>query len=181
MFHSIKKVESNTGKGYRKIDSKFVIPAKLENQFKSSNGIKDAWTEFRHYTRENSLIHQYFVDFIENEIAPALHTVLKEIGQYKVGLKKNKELRTTILWDYRKRADAVITRLNNDIYATVNQQEKQTSQYIVPKKDPLLTKYGKCFSLLSFLSLLCPLLFVSPCLTYLFIIFSCGAYNSKFI
>lgn len=142
MFQNIKKVEFNTGKGYRKIDSKFKIPSKIENQFKSSGGVKDAWSAFRQYTRENSLIHQDFVDFIENEIIPTLHIMLKDIQQHMHSLKKNKELRTNTLWDCRKKSDSVITRLNSIIYTTVNSQEKAKSQYVIPKNDPLLTKYG---------------------------------------
>ncbi|KAG2233642.1 hypothetical protein INT48_008432 [Thamnidium elegans] len=141
MFQNIKKVEFSTGKGYRKIDSKFMIPSKIENQFKSSGGVKDAWSAFRQYTRENSLIHQDFVDFIENEIIPTLHIMLKDIHQHMDSLKKNKELRTNTLWDCRKKSDSVITRLNSIIYATVNNQEKAKSQYVIPKSDPLLTKY----------------------------------------
>ncbi|GAA5795403.1 hypothetical protein HPULCUR_000759 [Helicostylum pulchrum] len=141
MFQNIKKVEFSTGKGYRKIDSKFKIPSKIENQFKSSGGVKDAWSAFRQYTRENSLIHQDFVDFIENEIIPTLHIMLQDIQQHMNSLKKNKELRTNSLWDCRKKSDSVITRLNSIIYATVNSQEKAKSQYVIPKSDPLLTKY----------------------------------------
>ncbi|KAI7887827.1 uncharacterized protein EV154DRAFT_327817 [Mucor mucedo] len=140
MFQSIKKVEFSTGKGYRKIDAKFAIPSKIENQFKSSDGVKDAWHAFRQYTRENSLIHQDFVDYIENEILPILHIMLRDIHLHMQGMKHNKQLYTNSLWDCRKQADSVITRLNTDIYATVNIQEKQKSPYVTPKRDPLLTK-----------------------------------------
>lgn len=143
MFQNIKKVESNTGKGYRKIGAKFELPSKIENQFKSADGVKDAWIAFRQYTRENSLIHQDFVDYIENEILPILHIMLKDIHLHMQGMKQNKQLYTHCLWDCRKRADSVITRLNTDIYLTVNMQEKQKSPYVIPKRDPLLTKQGK--------------------------------------
>ncbi|CEP15056.1 hypothetical protein [Parasitella parasitica] len=142
MFHSIKKVESNTGKGYRKIDSKSAIPVKIKDQFKSSHGVQDAWSAFRQYTRENSLIHQDFVDFIENEIVPTLHTILKDIHSMMHSLKQNKDLRTSTLWECRKKADKVITQLNTDIYTTVSSQEKTKNNYVIPKsRDPLLSKY----------------------------------------
>lgn len=141
MFQKIKKVESNTGKGYRKIDAKFAFPSKIESQFKSSHGVKDAWSSFRQYTRENSLIHQDFVDFIENEIVPVLNIMIKDIHNQQNSMKQNKELRTAVLWECRKKADNVITRLNSDIYATVNSQEKAKNNYAIPKRDPLLTKY----------------------------------------
>jgi len=143
MFHSIKKVESNTGKGYRKIDSKSTIPVKIKDQFKSSHGVQDAWSAFRQYTRENSLIHQDFVDFIENEIVPTLHIILKDIHAMMQSLKQNKDLRTNTLWECRKKADKVITQLNSDIYSTVTAQEKAKNSYVIPKsRDPLLSKYG---------------------------------------
>ncbi|CAO0794697.1 unnamed protein product [Mucor circinelloides] len=142
MFHSIKKVESNTGKGYRKIDSKSTIPVKIKDQFKSSHGVQDAWSAFRQYTRENSLIHQDFVDFIENEIVPTLHIILKDIHAMMQSLKQNKDLRTNTLWECRKKADKVITQLNSDIYSTVTAQEKAKNSYVIPKsRDPLLSKY----------------------------------------
>ncbi|KAK4518162.1 uncharacterized protein ATC70_001513 [Mucor velutinosus] len=142
MFHSIKKVESSTGKGYRKIDSKSTIPVKIKDQFKSSHGVQDAWAAFRQYTRENSLIHQDFVDFIENEIVPILHIILKDIHAMMQSLKHNKDLRTNTLWECRKKADKVITQLNSDIYSVVNAQEKAKSNYVIPKgRDPLLSKY----------------------------------------
>lgn len=145
MFHSIKKVESSTGKGYRKIDSKSTIPVKIKDQFKSSHGVQDAWSAFRQYTRENSLIHQDFVDFIENEIVPTLHIILKDIHAMMQSLKHNKDLRTNTLWECRKKADKVITQLNSDIYSTVNAQEKAKSNHVIPKgRDPLLSKYGMC-------------------------------------
>ncbi|KAL9553078.1 hypothetical protein MBANPS3_003480 [Mucor bainieri] len=135
-------VESNTGKGYRKIDSKSTIPVKIKDQFKSSHGVQDAWSAFRQYTRENSLIHQDFVDFIENEIVPTLHIILKDIHAMMQSLKHNKDLRTNTLWECRKKADKVITQLNSDIYSTVNAQEKARSNYVIPKgRDPLLSKY----------------------------------------
>ncbi|CAO3611976.1 unnamed protein product [Mucor hiemalis] len=140
MFQNIKKVESNSGKGYRKIDAKFSFPHKIEGQFKSSHGVKDAWDAFRQYTRENSLIHQDFVDFIENEIIPILHIMIKDIHNQMHSLKQNKKLYTASLWDCRKKADSIITKLNSDIYATVNSQEKAKSNYVIPKRDPLLTK-----------------------------------------
>jgi hypothetical protein len=143
MFHSIKRVESNTGKDYRKIDSKFPIPTEIKDQFKSSNGVQDAWSAFRQYTRENSLIHQDFVDFIENEIEPCLNIMLKDINSQSQSLKRNKSLRTATLWDSRKKADTIITQLNSDIYNTIRSQEKVKRPYVIPKKDPLLTKYGK--------------------------------------
>lgn len=143
MFQNIKKVESNTGKGYRKIDAKFTIPSKIETQFKSSDGVKDAWSAFRQYTRENSLIHQDFVDYIENEIAPILHIMLKDTHHHMQGMKQNKQLYTNILWDCRKQADRVISKLNADIYSAVNTQEKEKSLYVIPKRDPLLTKQRK--------------------------------------
>jgi hypothetical protein len=145
MFHSIKKVESNTGKGYRKIDSKFPIPPKIRNQFQSSNGVYDAWSAFRQYTRENSLVHQGFVDFMENEIVPCLKMMLKGIHTQMQSLKTNKNLRTVTLWNCRKKADKVMTRLNTEIYNTVSSQEKQKRPFIIPKKDPLLTKFGKYY------------------------------------
>ncbi|GAN06392.1 conserved hypothetical protein [Mucor ambiguus] len=142
MFHSIKKVESSTGKGYRKIDSKSTIPVKIKDQFKSSHGVQDAWSAFRQYTRENSLIHQDFVDFIENEIVPTLHIILKDIHAMMQSLKHNKDLRTNALWECRKKADKVITQLNSDIYSTVSAQEKAKNNYVIPKgRDPLLSKY----------------------------------------
>lgn len=149
MFQNIKKVESNTGKGYRKIDSKFALPSVIENEFKSTGGVKDAWSAFRQYTRENSLIHQDFVDFIESEIIPTLQTMLKDIHHYTNSLKQNKELHTSSLWDCRKKSDRIITQLNAVICATVESQEKSESQYVPVKNDPLLTKYSK-FELIFF-------------------------------
>ncbi|KAI8064832.1 uncharacterized protein B0P05DRAFT_554509 [Gilbertella persicaria] len=141
MFQRIKKVESATGKGYRKIDTKSTIPSKIQNQFKSSDGVQDAWTAFRQFTRENSLIHQDFVDFIENEIKPTLHVMLKDIKDMTQTLKHDKKLHTATLWNCRKRADKVITRLNADIYNTQKTLEKVKGPYVIPKRDPLLTKY----------------------------------------
>lgn len=88
------------------------------------------------------MIHQDFVDFIENEIVPILHVMIKDIHAHMNSLKHNKELRTASLWDCRKKADKIITQLNSDIYATVNSQEKSKSPFVIPKRDPLLTKYG---------------------------------------
>ncbi|KAI8982400.1 hypothetical protein BDF20DRAFT_835024 [Mycotypha africana] len=141
MFKRIRKVELNTGKGYRKIDDTFDIPAKLREHFKSSNGVQDAWAAFKDYTRENSLIHEDFVDFINSEIVPILHVMLKDIYTMIQSLKSNRDLYTAGLWDCRKRADKDITTLNSELYKVVNSQEKAASNYLIPKKDPLLIKY----------------------------------------
>lgn len=142
MFTSIKKAESSSGNSYRKIDTKFVFPTKIKDQFKSSHGVQDAWFAFRQYTRENSLVHRDFVDFIENEIIPILKTMLKDIQHMMHSIKSNKDLRTAYLWDCRKKADKIITRLNSDVYLAVKNQEKTNSPYFNTKRDPILTKYG---------------------------------------
>jgi hypothetical protein len=138
-------VESTTGRKYRKIDSKFSIPS-IENQFKASNGVQDAWAAFRQYTRENSLIHEDFVDFIENETISVLKTMIKDINHMSQSLRKNKNLYTSMLYDDRKYADKIITQLNKDIYNTTNMintsKDKGQGEYVIPKRDPLLTKYG---------------------------------------
>ncbi|KAI8378617.1 hypothetical protein BD560DRAFT_445126 [Blakeslea trispora] len=141
LFKRIKKIESSFGKGYRKIDVKYTIPTKIQDQFKSSNGVQDAWTAFRQYARENSLIHEDFVDFIQNDITPALNVMLKDIRGMKQSLKSSKLLKTTQLWDCRKRADKLITQFNSNVYKTVKAQEKAKGSYFVPKKDPLLLKF----------------------------------------
>lgn len=96
-------MESNISKGYRKIDSKLTIPIRIKDQFQPSNGVYGAWSAFRQYARENSLIHQDFVDFIENEIVPCLKIMMNDILLQMDSLKKNKSLRTANLWDCRKR------------------------------------------------------------------------------
>ena len=142
MFKRIKKIESSIGKDYRKIDVKYTIPTKIQDQFKSSNGVQDAWTAFRQYTRENSLIHQDFVDFIASDVTPALSVMLKDIRDMKQSLRHNKKLKTTKLWDCRKRADKLITQFNTNVYDGVKDLEKAKGPYFVPKKDPLLSRYG---------------------------------------
>ncbi|KAI8880383.1 hypothetical protein K501DRAFT_255104 [Backusella circina FSU 941] len=144
MFHRVRKVESTTGRNYRKLDAKFSMPA-IENQFKASNGVQDAWAAFRQYTRENSLIHEDFVDFIENETISVLKTMIKDINHMSQSLKKNKNLYTSELFDDRKYADKIITQLNKNIYNTTNMintsKDKGQGEYVIAKKDPLLTKY----------------------------------------
>ncbi|KAG1053893.1 hypothetical protein G6F43_004056 [Rhizopus delemar] len=145
LFKRIKKVEIKNGKGYRKIDTNFAIPSKIQDQFKSSNGVQDAWAAFRQFTRENSLIHQDFVDFIENEMIPSLNVMLKDIHHFMHSLLHNKALYTGSLYNYRKKADKMITKLNNEIYKVTSDQEDSIKNdkglYIIPKSDPLLTKY----------------------------------------
>ncbi|KAI9486445.1 MAG: hypothetical protein EXX96DRAFT_549067 [Benjaminiella poitrasii] len=141
LFRNIKKVESSTGKGYQKIDANFDFPTKIRNQFKPSNGVQDAWMAFRQYSRENSLIHEDFVEFIENAIVPSLRTVLNDIRQKMQALKKNRALRTTVLYDCRKQVDKIITRYNTDIYSTLKKQGKANNHYVIAKRDPLLVKY----------------------------------------
>ncbi|KAG0948071.1 hypothetical protein G6F57_005662 [Rhizopus arrhizus] len=145
LFKRIKKVEIKNGKGYRKIDTNFAIPSKIQDQFKSSNGVQDAWAAFRQFTRENSLIHQDFVDFIENEMIPSLNVMLKDIHHFMHSLLHNKALYTGNLYSYRKKADKMITKLNNEIYKVTRDQEDSIKNgkglYVIPKRDPLLTKY----------------------------------------
>jgi hypothetical protein len=147
LFKRIKKVEIKNGKGYRKIDTNFAIPSKIQDQFKSSNGVQDAWAAFRQFTRENSLIHQDFVDFIENEMIPSLNVMLKDIHHFMHSLLHNKALYTGNLYSYRKKADKMITKLNNEIYKVTSDQEDSIKNgkglYVIPKSDPLLTKYSK--------------------------------------
>ncbi|KAG1228126.1 hypothetical protein G6F68_006460 [Rhizopus microsporus] len=146
LFRRIKNVEVTTGKGYRRIDAKFMIPSKIQDQFKSSNGVQDAWMAFRQFARENSLIHQDFVDFIENEMIPTLSLMLKDMHHFMQSLLYDKNLKTASLYDYRKKADKMLTRLNTEIYNLASNREDSIKSgkgpYLIPKKDPLLTKYA---------------------------------------
>ncbi|CEI91797.1 hypothetical protein RMCBS344292_06076 [Rhizopus microsporus] len=146
LFSRVKNVEATTGRGYRRIDAKFMIPSKIQDQFKSSNGVQDAWMAFRQFARENSLIHQDFVDFIENEMIPTLSLMLKDMHHFMQSLLYDKNLRTASLYDCRKKADKMLTRLNTEIYNLASNREDSIKSgkgpYLIPKKDPLLTKYA---------------------------------------
>ncbi|CAO3703965.1 unnamed protein product [Rhizopus stolonifer] len=145
LFKKIKKVEIKNGKSYRIIDTNFAIPSKIQDQFKSSNGVQDAWAAFRQFTRENSLIHQDFVEFIENEIIPTLNIMLTDIHHFMQSLINNKNLHTDSLYNYRKKADKIITKFNKEIYKAATDYEDTIRSgkgpYFIPKKDPLLTKF----------------------------------------
>ncbi|KAI9282185.1 hypothetical protein BY458DRAFT_531166 [Sporodiniella umbellata] len=145
LFNRIKKVEIKNGKSYRKIDSNFALPSAVQDQFKSSNGVQDAWAAFRQFARENSLVHQDFVGFIESEMMPTLNQMLKDIHHFTQSLIHNRNLQTNTLYNYRKRSDKIITQFNKEIYKAANDYEESIKTgkgpYFIPKKDPLLTKY----------------------------------------
>ena len=106
-------------------------------QFMESNGMQDVWLSFRNYSVEESVRHQDYVNYLDRSVLPSLQSIKKDIKTILKAINNDKNLRTTSLYDGRRRMDALVSQLDSAI-----QYNRQMPHTAYQRQDPLLINCG---------------------------------------
>ncbi|KAI9493278.1 hypothetical protein BDB00DRAFT_382561 [Zychaea mexicana] len=134
LFQQIEGIESRTAGRYSKSSKTIVIPLPEANgQFMESGGIQDLWMSFRNYTVEQSVRHQDYVNYLDRSVLPSLRSIKNDIKSMLKAIGHDKNLKTTSLYEGRRRMDALVSKLDSAI-----QYNTQMPDSAHQRQDPLL-------------------------------------------
>ncbi|KAG2216866.1 hypothetical protein INT45_007871 [Circinella minor] len=134
LFKEIQDIESKTAGGYSKSTKNIEYPIpEASGQFMESGGMQDVWLAFRNYAVEQSVRHQDYVNYLDRSVLPSLHSIKKDIKTILKAIHQDKNLKTTHLYEGRRRMDALVSKLDSVI-----QYNRQMPHTAYQRQDPLL-------------------------------------------
>ncbi|KAI9249233.1 hypothetical protein BDA99DRAFT_524349 [Phascolomyces articulosus] len=134
LFKEIQEIESKTAGGYSKSTKAIVFPIpEASGQFMETGGTQDVWLAFRNYAVEQSVRHQDYVNYLDRSVLPSLRSIKKDIKSMLKAIHQDKNLKTTSLYDGRRRMDALVSKLDSVI-----QYNMQMPYTAYQRQDPLL-------------------------------------------
>ncbi|KAI7851242.1 hypothetical protein BDC45DRAFT_538334 [Circinella umbellata] len=134
LFREIQDIESKTASGYSKSTKSIEYPIpEASGQFMESGGMQDVWLSFRNYAVEQSVRHQDYVNYLDRSVLPSLHSIKRDIKTILKAIHHDKNLKTTGLYEGRRRMDALVSKLDSVI-----QYNRQMPHTAYQRQDPLL-------------------------------------------
>ncbi|KAI8066334.1 hypothetical protein BC940DRAFT_368209 [Gongronella butleri] len=134
MFKNIAAVERSSSSGYSDASTPLTVPFPSSNhQFLQYGGVQDVWTAYRDYTVERSMVHHDYVNFLKGSIIPSLRNLKEDLKEFVHSVKKDPNLRSSVLYDSRVHADRVTQKLDNSVRSVLHSPDELT-----PQDDPTL-------------------------------------------
>lgn len=139
LFKAIQEIEHKSAQGYCKTTQIVQVPFKdWQGHFMESGGIQDVWNAFRNYSMEQSVLHQDYVNYLDRSVIPSLRNIKQDIKNLVKAITRDKNLRSSNLYDGRMQVDHLVSKLDRVIQAD-SQQPDNAFQH----DDPLLLNCGK--------------------------------------
>lgn len=139
LFKYIRGIELRSATGYCKSTKVLANPFhESSGQFMASGGIREVWNAFRNYSMEQSVMHQDYVNYLDRAVLPSLRNIKQDIKSLLKAITRDKGLRSSVLYEGRRRVDNLISELDKTI-----QLDLQMPETAYKRHDPLLLNCGK--------------------------------------
>ncbi|KAI8074254.1 uncharacterized protein B0P05DRAFT_473073 [Gilbertella persicaria] len=137
LFKKLVVVENKTAKNLVNASKEIVLPfPKSNGQFleTGAGGIQDVWGSLRDYTLQHGILHHESAGYIEKAVIPALRAIKADIRTMIISVQKDKNLKTTLIFESRIQVDRLISRLDKvieHVYRAPLQAEQYTDPFLI--------------------------------------------------
>jgi hypothetical protein len=134
LFKRLIAVEIKTSKGLLNASKEIILPFRNSNgQFleTGSGGVQDVWASLRDYTMQHGILHHESAGYIEKSVIPSLRAIKADVKTMITAIEKDKDLKSTLIYDSRVQVDRLISRLDK-VIQSVDRAPQQADQNTDP-------------------------------------------------
>ncbi|KAI8378884.1 hypothetical protein EDC96DRAFT_473810 [Choanephora cucurbitarum] len=136
-YKKLVTVENKSAKDYLSASKEITLPfPKSNGQFieTGAGGIQDVWGSLRDYTLQHGMLHHESASYTEKAVIPALRAIKHDIKTMITSIQKDKNLRTSIIFESRMQVDRMIAHLDKvieHVYRAPSQADQNTDPFLL--------------------------------------------------